>query len=90
MAKEYLKKLFYRNKTTFSFEKYITKMRQTFNVIDNYNVPLYEEDKVKQLLDNINCLNNDLKTEVNIYRSSQSASFETASTCLSTGISKKS
>ena len=54
MAKDDLRRLFYRNKTTFSFKKYITKMKQKMNVLDHYNVPLYEEDKVRQLLDNIN------------------------------------
>ena len=29
-------------------------MKQKMNVLDHYNVPLYEEDKVRQLLDNIN------------------------------------
>ena len=57
-------------------------------MIYNYNVHLYEENKVSQLLDKINCSNNDLKTEVNICRSSHSASFNTASTYLSTVISR--
>ena len=53
VAKEDLKMLLYRNKTTSYFEKYATKTKQTFNVLENYNVPLYEEEKVSQLLDNI-------------------------------------
>ena len=44
-VKDYLKRLFYSNKTTFYFQKYVSRVEQTFNVIDNYNVPLYEEDK---------------------------------------------
>ena len=49
VAKEDLKRLFYRNKTTFSFEKYVTRMKQKFNVLDNYYiVRLYEEEKVRQ------------------------------------------
>ena len=82
-----LKTLFYRNETTLSFEKYVTNMKQTFNVLDNYNVPLYEEDKFRQLLDNINCPKNDFKTEVNICRYIHSDSFEKASTYLSRVIS---
>ena len=54
MAKEYLKSLFYRNKKI-SFEKYVTKTKQKFNMLENYNVPLYDEDKVRKILDNINC-----------------------------------
>ena len=87
MAKDNLKMLFYRNKTTFFFDEYITNMKQTFNVIDDYNVPLYEEDKVRQLLDEINGLNNNLKNEVDICRAIHSSSFKTASTHLSTFIS---
>ena len=62
VAKDDLKKLFYSNKTTFSFGKYITKMKQTFNVLENYNFPLVEEDKVRKILDNIDCPNKNLKT----------------------------
>ena len=82
MAKDDLKRLFYRNKTTLSFDKYVTNIKQTFNVIDNYNVPLYEEEKVRKILDNTNRPNNYLKAEFKICRSSHSARFETASTYL--------
>ena len=51
--KDYLKRLFYSNKTTFYFQKYVGRAEQTFKVLDNYNVPLYEEDKFRQLLNNI-------------------------------------
>ena len=88
VAKDDLKRLFYRNKTTFSFEKHVTDIKKSFNVLENYNVPLYEEDKVRQILDNINCPNNYLETEVNICISSHSASFDTASTYLSTVVSR--
>ena len=63
-------------------------MKQIFNVLENYNIPLYEEDKVRQLLDDIHFQNNNLKTEVNICKSRHSASFETYSTYLSTVISR--
>ena len=42
MATYNIKRVFYMNKTTLSFENYLTKMKQIFNVLDNYNVPLYE------------------------------------------------
>ena len=61
-------------------------MRKTFSVIEDYNVLLYEEYKVRQLLDKINSLNKDLKTEVNIYISSHSDSFNIDSTYISTVI----
>ena len=81
------KRSFYRTKTTFFFEKYVTKMKQTFNVIENYNIPLYEEYKVRQLLNNINSTNNDLKTDVDICIYSHSACSKTAYKYLSTFIS---
>ena len=78
MAKDNLKRLLNMNQTTFSFDNYVTKMKQICNVLENYNVPLYEDYKVMQLLGNIHFPNNDLKTKVNICRSIHSASFETA------------
>ena len=59
-------------------------MKQISNVLYNYNVPLYEEDNFRKLLDNINSLNKDLKSEVNICRYSHNASFEKYSTYVST------
>ena len=88
VAKDNLKRLFYRNKIFFSFEKNVTKMKQNVNVLENNNVPLYEEEKVGQLSDNISCSNKNLKTEVNTCRFSHSASFKKTSTYLSTVISR--
>ena len=88
MAREEQKRLFYRKGTNFSFKKYVTKIKQKFNVLENYNVSLNEDDNVRQLLYNISFPNKYLKTEVNICRSSHSASFKKASTYLSTVISR--
>ena len=49
MAKDNLKRLFYMNETVFSFEKNANKMKQKFNVLDSYNVPLYKEEKGREL-----------------------------------------
>ena len=59
--KDDLNILSYMNKTIFYFEKDVTKMRQIFNVLENNNVSLFEEDKVGQLLDDIYFTNNYLK-----------------------------
>ena len=87
MDKDDLKILFYRNKTNLSFEKDVTKTKQNFNVADNYNSPLYEENKVSKLFDKINFPNNYLTAEVNICKYGHSDIFETDSTYLSTVIS---
>ena len=36
-----IKKTFYNNETNFTFEKYITKLKVVFNVLEKYGVPLY-------------------------------------------------
>ena len=60
VSKDDQKKIFYRNKTTFPFEKYRTQIKQGFNLPENHDVPFYEEDKVL-----INYSYNTFKTEVN-------------------------
>ena len=48
-----LKKIFYNNETTFTFEKYVTKLKGLFNMLEKYGVPLYEEQMVEHLIDEI-------------------------------------
>ena len=48
-----LKKIFYNNETTLTFEKYVTKLKGILNVLEKYGVPLYEEHMVEHLLDQI-------------------------------------
>ena len=39
VSRSYLKKIFYNNYNTFTFEKYVTKLKGFFNVLDKYGVP---------------------------------------------------
>ena len=48
-----LNNIFYKNETTFKFEKYVTKLKGVFNVLEKYGVPLYEEQMFGHLLDQI-------------------------------------
>ena len=41
-----LKNIFYKNENTFTFEKYVTKLKGIFNVLEKYGVPLYKEQMV--------------------------------------------
>ena len=41
VAKADLAKLFYQNKSTFSFEKYVTKLLTIFNILEKYKFPVY-------------------------------------------------
>ena len=61
-ARADLKKTFYKNETTFTFEKYVTKLKGIFNVLERYGVPLYKELMVNHLLDQIMSPNTELKT----------------------------
>ena len=38
-----LKNIFYKNDTTFIFEKYVTDLKGFFNVLGKYGVPLFKE-----------------------------------------------
>ena len=44
VANHDIQMLFYKNETTFSFEKYVTKMKN-IHVLEHYNVPIYWEWK---------------------------------------------
>ena len=43
VARADLKNIFYKNETTSTFEKYITKRKEIFNVLGKYGAPLYED-----------------------------------------------
>ena len=88
MARADLKKIFYKNETTFTFEKYVTKLKDIFDVLEKYGAPLYEEQMVKHLIDQIMPPNTELKTEFNICMSSHSSTFVKASTYLSTVVAR--
>ena len=86
-AIEDLKKIFYKNETNFTFDKYVTKIKGVFNVLEKYNVPLYEDQVFENLLDQIMSPNIELKTEVNICSSSHLSTFVKSSTYLYTVVS---
>ena len=84
VARADLMKKFYKNKTTFTLEKYVTKLKGGFNVLDKYDFPIYYEQMEDNLLEQITSPNIDLKTEVNICRSSHSSEFFNSSMHVST------
>ena len=48
-----LRIFFYKNETTFTLEKYVTKLKGILNVLENYKVTIYKEQNVDYLLDQI-------------------------------------
>jgi hypothetical protein len=87
-AKSDLKMLHYRHEASMSFEKYINRLKKCFDTLEKYGVPYYEEDKVKLLLDRIQCNHGEIKTQVSICRASYSSDFVQASTYMSREISR--
>ena len=88
VARADLRNIFYNNETTFTFEKYVKKLKGIFNVLEKYCVPLYEEQMVDNILYKIMSTNIELNTEVNIFRSSHLSIFVKASTYLSTVVAR--
>ena len=88
VAKADLTKLFYRNEATFSFEKYVTKLLNTFNILEKYQFPVYPKDKVDYLLDKIQCPDKDFQMAVNICRSTHNTDFVNASIFLQTEVAR--
>ena len=88
VAKADLAKIFYCNESTFSFKKYVTKLLTIFNLLEKYNFPVYEKDKVNYLLNKIQCPDKDFQMTVSICRSSHSNNFIQASTYLQTEVAK--
>ena len=62
-------------------------MKEGFNILEQYNVPVHEENKVKMLLDKIQCSNQELKSEVILCRSTQD-NFSDASIYLQTVVTR--
>ena len=57
-----IKRKSYNNETTFTFEKYVTKIKGIFNVLEKHVVLLYELHMLEHLLDQIMSPNTYLKT----------------------------
>jgi hypothetical protein len=63
-------------------------LKKCFDVLEKYGVPYYEEDKVKLLLDRIQCNHAEVKTQVSICRASFAGDFVQASTYMAREISR--
>ena len=83
-----LKKNFYKNGTNFTFEKYVTKLKGIFNVLEKYGVTLYEDQMVENIIYQIMSPITELKTEVNICRLSHSYTFVNDYTYLYTVVTR--
>ncbi len=80
--------LFYRNEQSFSFEKFATKLKSCFDVLERYNLPKHEEEKVNILLDKIQTSSTELRTAISLCREGHSNTFLEAVTFIQTNVSR--
>jgi hypothetical protein len=83
IARSDINLIHYRNETSFSFEKFSTRLRKAFTTLATYNQPKCEKEKVEILLDHINTSDQRLITAVGICRDRHSDTFDGACTYLS-------
>ena len=86
-AKARLKTIFYKHEATFSFEKFATQLHDIFQTCERYGEPLFETQKLENLLDK--CHNNhpEFRQEVVICRSKEN-NFMGAVTYLKTVVAR--
>ena len=83
VARHDLKIIHYKNETSFSFEKYSSKLKKAFDTLDQYQQPKSEKEKVDILLSQINTNETRLVTAIGICRDRHSDTFTAACTYLS-------
>ena len=86
-SKAQIKYIFYKHEFSFSFEKFITALQKHFKVLERYNIPMYENEKVKLLFDKCQNNNPEFKMEVGIYRA-QCTTFISRIMYLKTSVSR--
>lgn len=50
-SKAQIKNIFYKHEFSFSFEKFITVLQKHFKILERYNVPIHEAEKVNLLFE---------------------------------------
>ena len=83
IARHDVKIVHYRNESSFSFEKYSTRLKSAFTTLSTYNQPKREVEKVEILLDQISTNDPRLVTSKGICRDQHATTFEDACTYLS-------
>ena len=79
---------FYKNESTFSFERYTTRLRHAFDILRQYNQPKSDREEVEILLKQINKNNTQLTACIQICCHRYSSNFNDAATYLTTQIAQ--
>jgi hypothetical protein len=85
-AKATLQKLHYRNEAVFSFEKYITRMSECFELLEDNDQGLSDAQKVKKMLAGIVSTNQEIVSLKTVVRTNHPNDFDSASTLMATQI----
>ena len=78
---------FYKNESTFSYDRYTTCLKHAFDTLWQYNQPKSDREEVEILMNQINKNNTQLSACIQICRHSYSANLNNSVTYLSTQIS---
>ena len=79
---------FYKNESTFSFERYTNRLKHAFDTLWKYNQPRSDREEVEILMKHINRNNTHITAYIQICRHRYSANFNDAATYLSTQIAQ--
>ena len=83
VARNDIKVIHYKNESSFSFEKYSTRLKKAFSTLAQYEQGKSEKEKVDILLSQINNNNPEIITAIGICRNNHSTTFEEACTYMS-------
>ena len=83
VARNNIRIIHYKNESTFSFEKYSTKLKKSFSTLEQYGQGKSEREKVEILLGQINTNDPQLIAAITICRDSHNTTFEAACTYIS-------
>jgi hypothetical protein len=81
-AEATLNRLHYRNETSFSFERYITRMSECFELMEDNHQGYSEAQKVKKMLDGVVSTNAEVVAIKAVVRSTHPTDFNSASTLM--------
>ena len=88
VARANIESAFYKNESTFSFEKYSTRLKKAFDTLRQYNQPKSSKEEVDILLKGVNTNNVQLSSCIAICRAQHSDNFNEAVTYLGTQIAQ--
>jgi len=83
-----LKELFFKRQDTFPFEKYVSRLKECYNTLEELEVPEYETEKVRTLLDHIQCNHDEVKQCVVLARTNHPENFQAACDYLASEIAR--